>query len=307
MWVTPEQIEYARQTDLLTYLQNYEPNNLQRIGTGTYCTKEHDSLKISNGLWHWFSRHIGGKNALDYLIKVRGFSFTQAVMVLNNIVPEAQIFRKSSEVQKVLELPQFHSDIQRVKSYLIKRGIDERIIDYCYKDGALFEDEEYHNCVFIGKDEDGTPRFGSLRSTTTNFKRDLDGSDKRYSFKICPNDGSDTVHLFEAVIDLMSYITLAIKRRVDWFNDDYLSLGGVYATDNKQDIPLALDAYIESHPNLRTVYLHFDNDEIGRKATEQIKSALQDRFEVIDEPPRNGKDFNDYLLNEIRKRKEPTR
>ena len=105
----------------------------------------------------------------------------------------------------------------------------------------------------------------------------------------------------------MSYITLAIKRRDDWFNDDYLSLGGVYATDNKQDIPLALDAYIESHPNLRTVYLHFDNDEIGRKATEQIKSALQDRFEVIDEPPRNGKDFNDYLLNEIRKRKEPTR
>ena len=307
MWVTPEQIEYARQTDLLTYLQNYEPDNLQRIGTGTYCTKEHDSLKISNGLWHWFSRHIGGKNALDYLIKVRGFSFTQAVMVLNNIVPEAQIFRKSSEVQKVLELPKFHSDIQRVKSYLMKRGIDERIIDYCYKDGALFEDEEYHNCVFIGKDEDGTPKFGSLRSTTTDFKRDLDGSDKRYSFKICSNDGANAVHLFEAVIDLMSYITLAIKKRDDWFNDDYLSLGGVYATDNKQDIPLALNAYIEGHPNLRTVYLHFDNDEIGRKATEQIKSALQDRLEVIDEPPRNGKDFNDYLLNELRKRKELTR
>ena len=307
MWVTPEQIEYARQTDLLTYLQNYEPNNLQRIGTGTYCTKEHDSLKISNGLWHWFSRHIGGKNALDYLIKVRGFSFTQAVMVLNNIVPEAQIFRKSSEVQKVLELPKFHSDIQRVKSYLMKRGIDERIIDYCYKDGALFEDEEYHNCVFIGKDEDGTSRFGSLRSTTTDFKRDLDGSDKRYSFKICPNDGADTVHLFEAVIDLMSYITLAVKAHDEWYNDDFLSLGGVYATDNKQDIPLALNAYIESHPNLKTVYLHFDNDEIGRKATEQVKAALHDRYEVIDEPPKSGKDYNDYLRNEIRKRKEPTR
>ena len=127
MWVTPEQIEYARQTDLLTYLQNYEPDNLQRIGTGTYCTKEHDSLKISNGLWHWFSRHIGGKNALDYLIKVRGFSFTQAVMVLNNIVPEAQIFRKSFETPKTLELPKFHSDIQRVKSYLMKRFVSSTI------------------------------------------------------------------------------------------------------------------------------------------------------------------------------------
>ena len=68
-----------------------------------------------------------------------------------------------------------------------------------------------------------------------------------------------------------------------------------------------MNEYIGSHPNLKTVYLHFDNDEIGRKATEQVKAALQDRYEVIDEPPKCGKDYNDYLQNEIRKRKEPTR
>ena len=46
-YVSPEDILQARQMDLLTYLQNYEPNELVRVSANTYCTKEHDSLKIS--------------------------------------------------------------------------------------------------------------------------------------------------------------------------------------------------------------------------------------------------------------------
>lgn len=307
MWVTPEQIEKARQTDLLTYLQTNNPDNLKRIGSKTYCTREHDSLKISNGLWHWFSHHIGGKNALDYLIKVKGFSFTQAVITLNTSAPPLQKLPKRDEVPRSLEIPTVYSGIQQVKRYLMGRGIDERIIDYCHKEGMLFEDAVHHNCVFIGRDKNGVPRYGSLRSTATYFKRELYGSDKRYSFRLCINDDADVLHVFEAAIDLMSYITLAVKARSEWYNDDYLSLGGVYATDKKQDIPIALNAYLEVHPNLKTVYLHLDNDEIGRKATEQIRNALQDKYEVIDEPPKSGKDYNDYLQNEIRKRKEHER
>ena len=77
MWVTPEQIEKAKRIDLLTYLQSYEPGNLKKISHDTWCIKEHDSLKISNGKWHWFSRHIGGKTALDYLRKGKGVSFME--------------------------------------------------------------------------------------------------------------------------------------------------------------------------------------------------------------------------------------
>ena len=44
-----------------------------------YCTKTHDSLRISNGKWCWFSRGIGGYSALDYLIKVNGYSFLEAM------------------------------------------------------------------------------------------------------------------------------------------------------------------------------------------------------------------------------------
>ena len=81
-YVSPEQIAQAKEIDLLTYLRSYDPYALVHVGGNTYCTREHDSLKISNGKWNWFSRGIGGKIALDYLIKVQGFSFTQAVEAL---------------------------------------------------------------------------------------------------------------------------------------------------------------------------------------------------------------------------------
>ena len=307
MWVTPEQIEQAREYDLLSYLQAYEPDNLKKLGSRTYCTKEHDSLKISNGKWHWFSRHIGGKGALDYLIKVRGFSFPEAVTALTNRSSvERFIPTEIREMPRELEVPELHSDIQRVKRYLMGRDIDERLIDYCHKQGMLFEDAKYHNCVFLGKDETGKPKYGALRSTVTDFKRDLTGSDKHYPFCLSPNDKANALHVFEGVIDLLSYVTLMMKEYQEWYRDDYISLAGVYETDKKQDIPFAL-SYLDRNPNIRTVCLHLDNDEVGRKAAAQIKEALEDKYEVFDQPPKSGKDCNDYLQNEIRKRKEMTR
>ena len=72
-------VSRAKQMDLYTYLRNYEPQELVHLGGSTYCTREHDSLKISNGKWYWFSQSIGGRSALDYLIKVRGTPFKKAV------------------------------------------------------------------------------------------------------------------------------------------------------------------------------------------------------------------------------------
>ena len=78
-YIPPEVVEKAREMDLLTYLKSYEPQELVHFGGNTYCTREHDSLKISNGKWCWFSRGIGGYSALDYLIKVKEMPFMQAV------------------------------------------------------------------------------------------------------------------------------------------------------------------------------------------------------------------------------------
>ena len=65
--------------DLLTYLRCCEPEELVRFSGDTYTTKTHDSLKISNGKWCWWSRGIGGTTALDYLIYVQGLSLPDAV------------------------------------------------------------------------------------------------------------------------------------------------------------------------------------------------------------------------------------
>ena len=81
-YIPPEVIEQARQIDLLSYLQAFEPGELVRISGNNYTTRTHDSLKISNGKWMWWSHRIGGYNALDYLIKVKEYSFVEAVETL---------------------------------------------------------------------------------------------------------------------------------------------------------------------------------------------------------------------------------
>ena len=305
MWVTPEQIEKAKQMDLLTYLQSYEPGNLKKISHDTWCTKEHDSLKISNGKWHWFSRHIGGKTALDYLIKVKGISFVKAVEIITGyaaVLPPVCTKTEKPIEPKELEFPEYSTDMCEVRGYLKGRGISDTVIDYCHENKMLYEDAKYHNCVFLGYDGN-TPKYGAVRSTVSDFKRDLTGSDKRFSFFIPAESDTGTVHLFESAIDLLSYASLEIKVKRNWRRDDLLSLAGVYKTDKKQDIPLALRTYLERHTGTKAVYLHLDNDEVGRMATKQITEALSSQYTVIDQPPQSGKDFNDYLKNEIRKEK----
>ena len=81
-YIAPEVIQEVKRMDLLTYLKSYEPYELVRFSGNVYTTKTHDSLKISNGKWMWWSRGIGGRSALDYLIKVKGYAFLDAVQTI---------------------------------------------------------------------------------------------------------------------------------------------------------------------------------------------------------------------------------
>ena len=140
--------------DLLSYLRAYEPNNLLRVGGSVYCTREHDSLKIPNGKWYWWSRGFGGYSALDYLIKVKDYSFidaVEAIMGKGAVLPTSVVQSKKDEPKKLL-LPDKSASTDRIFEYLYGRGIDYAIIERCVRDGIIFESLPYHNLVFIGKD-----------------------------------------------------------------------------------------------------------------------------------------------------------
>ena len=301
----PAVIEQARQMDLLSYLRAYEPNNLVRVGGSVYCTREHDSLKISNGKWFWWSRGIGGVSALDYLIKVKDYGFVEAVEALTGGAVEwtpPQTPKKDEP--KVLLLPPKNKDCNRVMQYLFGRGIDYQLIQECIADGTIYESADYHNAVFIGKDESGTPKYAALRGTLgSTFKQDASGSDKRYSFRLLAKKPADTVHLFEAAIDLLSYATYLKCEGKDYKSESFLSLSGVYQPKKEMKdskIPIALTTFLSANPQIKTIVLHLDNDKVGRLCTATLKELLQKDYKIVDDPPPVGKDFNDFLLSYLK-------
>lgn len=298
-FIPPEIIEKARQVDLLSYLKACEPGELVKISNGHYCTREHDSLKISNGKWYWFSRGFGGYNALDYLIKVKEIPFLEAVeRITGQAAYQPQRPHPAKpEKPKVLLLPNTSRSTSRVHVYLRSRGIDAELIDFCIQTGRLYESEPHHNAVFVGLDKYNKPRYANLRGLGTDFVGDATGSDKRFSFSI-PAPGSNTVHLFESAIDLLSYATLVKRNGGNWQREHLVSLAGVYKPkENLQEssMPLALKRYLSEYSEIRYITLRLDNDATGGRAAKALVSMLSDLYEVSVQPPPYGKDYNDYL------------
>lgn len=307
----PEVIEEARRMDLLTYLRTYEPQELVRFSGNTYTTRTHDSLKISNGKWMWWSQGIGGVSALDYLVKVKGLSFLAAVETImgGNYNLPIEYSKPQKEQPKVLFLPDKSASSDIVTEYLFGRGIDYSIIQDCIQKGLIFESLPYHNVVFVGKDENGKPRYAAYRATDkARLMGDASGSDKHYSFRLEGTDRTE-VHLFECAIDALSYATLLKLNGIDWRTKSLVSLAGVYAPrkDLKASkVPAAVVGFLKRNRNISRVVLHFDNDKAGRLASQALQTVLPDKYEVVDDPPKYGKDFNDFLCIQlgIRKQKE---
>ena len=299
-YIPPSVVREVKRMDLLTYLKNYEPYELVHFSGNTYTTRTHDSLKISNGKWMWWSQRTGGRSALDYLIKVRGYSFLEAVELLAeraNIQPPLFV-SENVPMEKQLLLPKKNQDDQKVIAYLLGRGIDKEIIQFCLESGRVYESAFHHNVVFVGMDEKDNPKYAALRGIGTSFIGEANGSDKNYSFSIFAEKSNDTVHLFESAIDLLSYATLQKLDGKEWRREHLLSLAGVYQPAKeieKSKVPAALARTLKMHPEVKTIVLHLDNDRIGRLATKAISAVLPKQYQVKDVPPKQGKDYNDLL------------
>ena len=301
IYYTKESIEQARKVDLLTYLRQCDPQELVHVSGNVYCTKTHDSLRISNGKWCWFSRGIGGASALDYLIKVNGYSFLEAMETISGRAaerPPISMPTAEKPQPKTLLLPERSPTSDRVIAYLTGRGIDREILDYCIQTGRLYESLPHHNAVFLGFDNQGKARFGCQRGTgKARFHGDLNGSDKRFGF--CLTGDSPSLHLFEAPIDALSYATLCKMKGINWREQNLLSLAGVYRPSQKGPprLPLALEQFLKDHPGVNRVCLHLDNDLPGKQAAQAILSALPENVQGENRWPPFGKEVNDSLCH----------
>ncbi len=300
--VTKEQIEKAKEWDLLSYLETYDPQELKRCGPDEYCTRAHDSLKISHGKWCWHSRGIGGRTALDYLIKVRGMDFVGAVEALCGYRAPPPSERPAPKPKKPFALPEASRCATAVVSYLQGRGIDPDLIGVCIQAGTLYESRRFHNCVFVGKDLEGRARFACLRGTQDKFRMDVEGSDKRYNFALLAADPAcHRLAVAESPIDALSLATLVKLSGDNWRGSHFLSLGGT--------APRAMLQFLHDHPTITQVSLCLDNDEAGLKGIRRLEQAIRDDSEltgrislIYSNPPpaEYGKDYNEFLCAHMR-------
>ena len=298
--VTKEQVVAARRMTAIEFLRRYRAADLVKSSAhGEFELKSHDSFKINgeSSLWHWKSRGIGGKSALDYLLHVEGCSFVEAVRLL---CEEQPLFTPQNhlEVERQrppFELPPESPTATRVEAYLRCRGISPQVIQKCIDDGILYESLPYHNCVFVGRDANGAPKYAALRGTYTygkQFKAESTGSDKRFGFCIESAQESGTVAVFEAAIDAMAEMTLA-GDAVDKYR---LSLGGIYAPEEGCDIhpPASLEEFLRRHPQVDRIEFCLDNDPPGRAAAVTLARLYGKQYQVaVRLPPIEGFDYGD--------------
>ena len=310
-FIPKEIVKQAKQIDLLTYFMNNNPSELVKKGTGTYSIKSHDSVIISNGLWHRFSTNEAGKTALDYLIKVEKMTLQEAVKSIVNrdintyITPKIEA---NNEPKRII-IPEKADTNNKVIEYLKNRGIDEEIILNCINKKLIYQEKETNNVVFIGYDSEQNIRYAGCRST--NYKkimRDAKGSSKEFSFRLLSNIKNNSLHIFESSIDLLSYATLLKLQGYDYENQNLLALAGVYQPSSiieQSKIPIAVKTFLDKNSYIENIVLHFDNDRAGREATKALIIALNN-YNIYDIPAPYGKDINDYLCFKLglKKRQE---
>lgn len=145
-YVTKEQIERARNVDMVEFLERTEGFSVKKSGNGYRCDK-HDSLFITNDRrgWYWNSRDEGGNNAIAFCMKIYGQSFTEAVKSLcgdiqieytpNKITSNPSV-SKDKESNRLILPEQDHKEngqrnYSNVIAYLCKtRGLEYSIVNY---------------------------------------------------------------------------------------------------------------------------------------------------------------------------------
>ncbi len=98
----------------------------------------------------------------------------------------------------------------------------------------------------------------------SSLKGDVSGSDKNTAFRLPARANNDTVPVFEAPIDMMSYYTL--KRQV---TSNAIALCGLHDG--------VLKTYLRDNPGLKKIILCLNLDEPGQEAALKIAYKYKEK------------------------------
>ena len=281
---TEEERLRANNTDLEVFLRSMG-EVLLPSGSEKRLASDH-SVTIRGNKWYDFA-HPDGGYPIEFVKRKYHLKYGEAVhLLLQNGAP---IEPKEYIPPSKFVPPVANSDMRRVFAYLTKcRKIDYDIVCAFVKNHLLYEDAEYHNAVFVGRDEQGNPRHAQLHSTYSNgktVKYNAADSDSRYMFH--HYGGDELLFVFESPIDLMSMATISGE---GWEKHNYISCNGLAF--------LPVNQALATCPQVKTVYICFDNDRAGEQASARLQTVLEVRgYEVVRFAPKY-KDWNEDLVRE---------
>jgi hypothetical protein len=255
---TPEQKEQARMTDLVDLLRR-NGETLKRSGSEYQWGEGSNKVTIRGNTWYHQYDQRGG-DAIDFVQRFYRKSFPDAVQYLlsqNGItITPAQQQQRQTKEEKVFTLPPRNDNMRRVYAYLLHhRKLDRDVINAFAHRNFIYESADTHNVVFVGCDRNGHPRHAQKRSTASqgNYKGNVAGSQMEHAFHW--HGSSEYVFLFEAPIDMLSFISMT---KDGWQQHSYAAACSV--TDK------VLFQMMKDNPHIKYVFICFDNDEAGQSA-----------------------------------------
>ena len=260
---TDEQKEKARRTDLAGLLRS-QGETLRKSGSELEWLDGSQKVTIRGNLWFHQYEQEGG-DSIDFVRKFYHKSYPEAMEYL--LGQSGGVLSVLPQVQKSapkFELPPANDNMRRVFAYLLnRRGIDKDVLYAFVHKKMIYESAQYHNVVFVGFDKDGVPRHANKRGTgsASTYKGNAVGSVPEYSFHW--NGRSDRLYLFEAPIDMLSFISM---NKDGWRDHSYAAACSV--SDK------VLFQCLADNPGIKEVTICFDSDEPGQLAAQRITAKL---------------------------------
>ena len=293
---TDEQKERANSIDLEYFLQS-KGEQLIRSGRDKRL-KSDNSITVRGNTWYDHAKEKGGY-AIDFVKMFYGLDFPSAVTELIGETGNSLSYRtyeKKEEPPKPFILPPKCATMKRAFAYLTKhRGIDPSVLSFFAKEKLIYESEElskdrtmkYNNIVFVGLDSNGVPVHAHKRSIYSQGKRfmqNIEGSNPHHSFHYL--GGSNRLYVFEAPIDMLSFITM--YKDTTWKAHNYVAMCGTSS--------MPMMELLDRNNNINHVVVCTDNDKTGHEVYERFKVLLSERGVSSSRITPQTKDFNEDLL-----------